>query len=61
METIQSEKGIPTIALEPVIEVRPPDDYLAILAVPDNCANCPESSCCPFANDKFHGTVGYTE
>ena len=32
-----------------------------ILAVPDNCSNCPESSCCPYANDRWHGKPGYDE
>lgn len=30
-------------------------------AVPDNCSNCPDSSCCPFANDRWHGKAGYNE
>ena len=32
-----------------------------IPAVPDNCSNCPDSSCCPFANDRWHGKAGYSE
>lgn len=32
-----------------------------ILSVPDNCSNCPESSCCPYASDRFHGSAGYDD
>jgi hypothetical protein len=58
----QTERVISTVTQEikPIRVVNPPaTDLSVIVAVPDNCANCPDSSCCPFANDKFHGEVGY--
>ena len=61
--TTKSERVTSTITfVEPhSTPVRPPIDYSAIPSVPDNCANCPDSSCCPFANDSWHGRAGYTE
>lgn len=60
--TIKSEKTTQTIVfVESSTPVRPPIDYSAIPSVPDNCANCPDSSCCPFANDSWHGRAGYKE
>lgn len=46
------EKPVPTILLPPASQTTP---------ILDDCSNCPDSSCCPFANDSFRGSASYDE